>query len=54
MEFYENRPRRPFIGFVLIWRALKKGYLRRKARHQLQRMNDAQLRELGVRREDIG
>ncbi len=32
MEFYENRPRRPFIGFTLLWRAWKAWRLRARTR----------------------
>lgn len=53
MEFNENRPRRPFIGFVLLWKFCKSWYIQHKTRQILQRMSDAQLRDLGLTRNDI-
>ncbi|EKY3196637.1 DUF1127 domain-containing protein [Cronobacter turicensis] len=52
MEFHENRPRRPFIGFILIWHAWKAWRLRAQTRKVLSRMNEAQLRDVGLRRDD--
>ena len=52
MEFYENRSRRPFIGFVLLARAVRKWYLRRCTRRVLDRMSDAQLKDVGLSRDD--
>ncbi|NYK86775.1 DUF1127 domain-containing protein, partial [Salmonella enterica subsp. enterica serovar Typhimurium] len=43
MEFYENRPRQPFIGFVQLRRALKRWWLRKRACQALRRMSDEQL-----------
>lgn len=54
MEFHENRHQRPFIGFVLLWRAYKQWRYRAQSRRVLQGMSDAQLRDLGIKREDIG
>lgn len=45
MEFYENRPRQPFIGFVQLRRALKRWWLRKRACQALRRMSDEQLRD---------
>lgn len=47
MEFYENRPRQPFIGFVQLRRALKRWWLRKRACQALRRMSDEQLRDIG-------
>lgn len=52
MEFYENRSKRPFIGFVLLARAWRKWYQRRCARRTLDRLSDEQLKDVGLRRED--
>ncbi|BDH46098.1 hypothetical protein TUM12370_21420 [Salmonella enterica subsp. enterica serovar Choleraesuis] len=53
MEFHENRARRPFLGLVLIWRAVKKWYIRGQTRRILQRMDERRLNDIGLRREDI-
>lgn len=53
MEFYENRARRPFYIFVLIWQAWKKWAVRRQTRRLLQRLSDAELRDIGLNRHDI-
>ena len=54
MEFHENRAKQPFIGFVLLWRGLKKMYRRAQTRRVLQRMSDEQLKDVGLRRDQIG
>lgn len=54
MEFYENRAKRPFFIFVLIWQAYKKWYLQRLTRRLLQQLSDTQLRDIGLNRHDIG
>ena len=54
MEFYENRAKRPFFVFVLIWRAWKKWYVLCQTRRLLRRLSDAELRDIGLRRDDIG
>ncbi|HEY4466611.1 MAG TPA: DUF1127 domain-containing protein [Klebsiella sp.] len=53
MEFHENRARQPFIGFVLLARAIKKWWLRGQTRKILQRMSDAQLKDVGLRRDQV-
>ncbi|AGR61753.1 MAG TPA: DUF1127 domain-containing protein [Salmonella bongori] len=53
MEFYENRARQPFIGFVQLRRALRRWWLRRIARQALRRMSDEQLNDIGLKREDV-
>jgi len=53
MEFYENRAKRPFIGFVLLWRAIKKWHLRRQTQHLFRRMSDERLKDIGLRRGDV-
>ncbi len=54
MEFFENRPRRPFALFVHTWRWLVKRWERRRTRRILLRLDDAQLKDLGLRRDDLG
>lgn len=53
MEFYENRAKWPFIGFVILWRAIKRWYLRVQTQRILQGMSDERLRDVGLRREDV-
>lgn len=53
MEFYENRGKTPFIGFVLIWRAIKRWHLRLQTQRILKHMSDARLRDIGLRRDDV-
>ncbi|AYY72853.1 DUF1127 domain-containing protein [Citrobacter koseri] len=53
MEFHENRAKQPFIGFVQIWRAIKRWRLRAQTQRVLQRMNDEQLKDVGLRRDQI-
>jgi len=53
MEFHENRARRPFIGFVMLWQAFTRWRRQARAKRVLQRMSDAQLRDMGLERDDI-
>lgn len=53
MEFHENREKRPFIGFVLLRRALKKWHRQHQAQRTLQKMSDAQLKDIGLRRGEV-
>ncbi|NUU65756.1 DUF1127 domain-containing protein [Enterobacteriaceae bacterium BIT-l23] len=53
MEFHENRHSNPFIGFVLVARWLKRWWELRRTRRILSAMNDEQLRDLGLSREDV-
>ncbi|CFY94249.1 putative cytoplasmic protein [Salmonella enterica subsp. enterica serovar Typhi] len=53
MEFYENRPRQPFIGYVQLRRALKRWWLRKRACQALRRMSDEQLKDIGLERKDV-
>lgn len=53
MEFHENKAKQPFIGFVLIWRALKQWRLQAQTRRILQQMSDERLKDLGLRRDQI-
>ncbi|AUP77008.1 DUF1127 domain-containing protein [Enterobacter sp. EA-1] len=46
MEFFENRPTRPWIGFVLLWR--KWQHLRERRRTLLRALSDEQLKDPGV------
>lgn len=53
MEFFENRPKRPFIGFVLLWRKFQSLRVRWQTRKVLQALSDEQLRDIGLRREEL-
>lgn len=53
MEFHENKAKRPFIGFVQIWRAYKAWRLRAHTRVILQHMSDERLRDVGLRRDQV-
>ncbi|KEA52057.1 MULTISPECIES: DUF1127 domain-containing protein [Mangrovibacter] len=53
MEFYENRSRAPFKGFVLIWHAWKHWRARRKTQRVLQHLSNEQLKDIGLSRSDV-
>ncbi|ENT2952095.1 DUF1127 domain-containing protein [Klebsiella aerogenes] len=53
MEFHENRAKQPFIGWVFLARAIRKWWLREQTRKILQRMSDEQLKDVGLRRDQI-
>ncbi|MFV0264963.1 MAG: DUF1127 domain-containing protein [Kluyvera sp.] len=53
MEFHENRAKQPFIGFVLVWRFVKSWWRVQQTRRVLQRMSDEQLRDVGLRRDQV-
>ncbi|EPL6172370.1 TPA: DUF1127 domain-containing protein [Klebsiella aerogenes] len=53
MEFHENRAKQPFIGWVFLVRAIRKWWLRGQMRKILQRMSDEQLKDVGLRRDQI-
>jgi len=53
MEFHENRSKQPFIGLTLIWQAVKQWRRQVQTRKVLQRMSDAQLRDVGLERDDV-
>lgn len=52
MEFHENRARQPFIGFVLLVRFIKM-VASGQTRRVLQQMSDEQLKDIGLRRDQI-
>ncbi|MBE3329848.1 MULTISPECIES: DUF1127 domain-containing protein [Enterobacter] len=53
MEFYENRSKRPFIVFVWIVKTLRNWYRINRTRRILSQMSDAQLKDVGLSRNDI-
>lgn len=54
MEFFENRPHRPFVGFIFLWRKFQALRLRWQTRKLLRALSDEQLKDLGLRREELG
>ncbi|BBQ85667.1 MULTISPECIES: DUF1127 domain-containing protein [Enterobacteriaceae] len=54
MEFHENRAKQPFIGFVQLWRFMKKWWHLQQTRRVLRRMSDEQLKDVGLRRDEVG
>lgn len=54
MEFFENRPKRPFVGLAQLWQWVKIKWERRKTRIILRNLSDEQLKDLGLRRDDLG
>ena len=53
MELHENRARQPFIGFLMLLRFIKIWWLQEKTRIVLQQMSDEQLKDIGLRRDQI-
>lgn len=54
MEFHENRAKQPFIGFVLVGRFVKSWWRVQQTHRVLQRMSDEQLKDVGLRRDQLG
>lgn len=54
MEFFENRPKRPFVVFVHTWNWLVQKWQRHQTRKALLQLSDEQLKDLGLSRHDIG
>ncbi|WP_437887408.1 DUF1127 domain-containing protein [Phytobacter sp. V91] len=54
MEFFENRPKRPFLLFVHSWNWLGQKWLRYRTRKALLRLSDEQLKDVGLTRHDLG
>ncbi|TDN59465.1 DUF1127 domain-containing protein [Scandinavium goeteborgense] len=52
MEFHENRAKAPFQIYVVIGRWLRQRWRIWKTRRALDRLSDAQLKDVGLRRED--
>lgn len=53
MEFHENRAKQPFIGFVQVGRFIKKWWVQQQTRRILQRMSDEQLKDIGLKRNEL-
>ncbi len=52
MEFYENRAKKPFYVFVQIGRWLQHEWKIYQTRRVLDKLSDAQLKDIGLRRDD--
>ncbi|KFD17153.1 MULTISPECIES: DUF1127 domain-containing protein [Tatumella] len=52
MEFHENRANQPFIGYVLLARSLKRVWLHRRNRRDLQQVNNEPPKTAGKRQND--
>lgn len=52
MEFDANRAKRPFHFYVQVGRWLAQEWRAYKTRQVLRRLDDAQLRDIGLRRSD--
>ncbi|HEE0106545.1 TPA: DUF1127 domain-containing protein [Citrobacter gillenii] len=48
-----TRAKRPFIGLVQVWRAIKRWHLRAQTRRVLQQMSDERLKDVGLRRDQV-
>ena len=54
MEFHENQSKRPVLLFTHTWNWLVKKWQRRQTRKVLHRLSDEQLKDLGLKRSDLG
>jgi len=54
MDFFENRHKGPFTGFIFLWRKFQALRLRWQTRKILRALSDEQLKDLGLRREELG
>ncbi|SCB73338.1 DUF1127 domain-containing protein [Kosakonia oryziphila] len=54
MEFFENQHRGPFSGLIFLWRKFQALRLRWQTRKILRALSDKQLKDLGLRREELG
>lgn len=53
MEYDVNRAKRPFAFYVLLGRWLRQQWRIMRTRRALSRLSDEQLRDVGLRRDDI-
>lgn len=52
MEFYENRAKKPFVGFVYLLQAFRQWRRQAASRRALDKLSDAQLKDVGIKRSD--
>jgi len=53
MGFEENRPRRPFYGFVMIYQYFRQRRLLRQTERTLKGLSKEQLKDIGLTTDDI-
>ncbi|WP_072062186.1 DUF1127 domain-containing protein [Pluralibacter gergoviae] len=53
MEYDVNRARRPFIFYILLGRWLRQQWRIWHTRRALRRLSDEQLKDAGLRRDDV-
>ncbi|HDS1153423.1 TPA: DUF1127 domain-containing protein [Pluralibacter gergoviae] len=53
MEYDVNRARRPFIFYILLGRWLRQQWRIWHTRRVLRRLSDEQLKDVGLRRDDV-
>lgn len=53
MGFEENRPHKPFYGFVMIYRYFRQRWLQRQTARTLRALSKEQLRDIGLTPDDL-
>ncbi|HEY3590843.1 MAG TPA: DUF1127 domain-containing protein [Buttiauxella sp.] len=53
MGFEENRPHKPFYGFVMIYRYFRHRWLLRQTARTLQGLSKEQLQDIGLTTDDL-
>ncbi|MCT4715735.1 DUF1127 domain-containing protein [Enterobacteriaceae bacterium H18W14] len=53
MGFDENRSRKPFYGFVMIYQYFRQRWLQRQTARTLQGLSKEQLRDIGLTQDDL-
>jgi len=53
MQFEDNRARKPFYGFVMIYLYIKRRWQRRQALRELHRLSHEDLKDIGLTRYDL-
>ncbi len=53
MGYEENRPHKPFYGFVMIYQFFRQQWVLRQNARVLQRLSKEQLRDIGLTQDDL-
>ena len=53
MGYEENRPYKPFYGFVMIYRYCRQKWMQRQHARTLQGLSKEQLRDIGLTQDDL-
>lgn len=53
MGYEENRPHKPFYGFVMIYQYFRQQWVLRQNARVLQRLSKEQLRDIGLTQDDL-